>query len=143
MGKGEERESQKISSGEVVMFAKDPEKMESFLGGNSNFKGELNVKGTIRVDGLVEGRLDADCVILSERAVVKGEIQGRKLIIGGKVEGILRAKESVEIKSKGKILGDIFTQKLTVMEGAEYNGKIEMKGPETKVIDMKLRGQEA
>ena len=39
------------------MFSKDPEKMESFLGANSNFKGELNVKGTLRVDGRVEGRL--------------------------------------------------------------------------------------
>ena len=125
------------------MFAKDPEKMESFLGANSNFKGELNVKGTLRVDGRVEGRLDADCVILSERALVKGEVKGRKLIIGGTVEGILRAKESVEIKSKGKILGDIFTQKLTVIEGAEYNGKIEMKERESKVIDLKVRGQEA
>ena len=42
------------------MFAKDPEKMESLLGSNSNFKGDLNVKGTLRVDGTVDGQLDAD-----------------------------------------------------------------------------------
>jgi len=125
------------------MFSKDPEKMESFLGANSNFKGELQVKGTLRVDGRVEGRLDADCVILSERALVKGEVKGRKLIIGGTVEGNLCAHELVEIKSKGRILGDIFTQKLTVSEGAEYNGRIEMKRQEAKVIDLQLTGQKA
>ena len=125
------------------MFTKDPEKMETFLGGNSNFKGELKVKGTLRVDGLVEGRLEAECVILSERALVKGEVKGRKLIIGGTVEGNLFAHDLVEIKSKGRILGDIFTQKLTVSEGAEYNGRVEMKKREAKLIDLQLEGQKA
>ncbi len=125
------------------MFTKDPEKMETFLGTNSNFKGELNVKGTLRVDGLAEGRLEAECVILSERARVKGEVKGRKLIIGGTVEGNLFAHDLVEIKSKGRIFGDIFTQKLTVSEGAEYNGRIEMKRQETKLLDLQLEGQKA
>jgi len=34
------------------MFARDPEKMESFLGADSNFKGELNVIGALRVEGI-------------------------------------------------------------------------------------------
>jgi cytoskeletal protein CcmA (bactofilin family) len=125
------------------MFAKDPEKMESFLGANSTFKGEVKVKGTLRVDGLVEGCLEAECVVLSERALVKGEVKGRKLIIGGTVEGNLCAHEIVEIKSKGRILGDIHTPKLTVSEGAECNGRIEMKRQEAKVIDLQLKEQEA
>jgi cytoskeletal protein CcmA (bactofilin family) len=125
------------------MFAKDPEKMESFLGLNSNFKGDLNVKGTLRVDGRAEGRLDADCVILSERAVVKGDIQGKKIIVGGTVEGNLRAQELVEIKSKGKVLGDIFSQKLVVIEGAEFTGRIETRKAEGKIIGMEFRSQEA
>ena len=125
------------------MFAKDPEKMETFLGGSSDFKGELKVKGTLRVDGLAEGRLEAECVILSEKALVKGEVKGRRLIIGGTVEGNLFAHDLVEIKSKGRILGDIFTQKLTVSEGAEYNGRVEMKKREAKLIDLQLEEQKA
>ena len=125
------------------MFTRDPERMETFLGANSTFKGELKVKGTLRVDGLVEGCLEAECVILTEKGRVKGEVQGRKLIIGGAVEGNLRAQELVEIKSQGKIQGDISTQKLTVIEGAEYNGKIEMKKQEGKIIDFQLVEQKA
>ena len=125
------------------MFARDPEKMESFLGVDSNFKGELNVTGALRVDGSVEGRLNADCVIVSERASVKGEIQGKKLVIGGRVEGNLRAQELVEIKSKGKVMGDIFTPQLIVTEGAQFNGKIEMEKEGAKVIDLPVKGQEA
>jgi cytoskeletal protein CcmA (bactofilin family) len=125
------------------MFAKDPEKMESFLGTDSTFKGELNVKGTLRVDGSVEGRLNADCVILSEKASVKGEIQGKKLVIGGSVEGNLRAQELVEIKSRGKVMGDISTPQFVVTEGARFNGRIEMEKEGAKVIDLPLKGQEA
>lgn len=124
------------------MLSKETDKLESFLGMNSSFKGELNVRGTLRVDGTVEGQLDADCVILSETGEVKGEIKAERIIIGGKMDGKVRAQELVEIKSKGKVFGDIFTQKLVVIEGAEVNGKVEMKREERKVIELELKTQE-
>ena len=117
--------------------------MESFLGVNSHFKGEINLKGTLRVDGQVDGLLNADYVILSESAFVQGEIKAKKIIIGGKVEGILRAQELVEIKSKGRVLGDVFTHKLAVTEGGEFTGKIEMKREEAKIIGLELKDQKA
>ncbi len=122
---------------------KSAEKLESFVGPNSDFKGELNIKGTLRIDGRVDGKLNAECVILGETAVVKGEVTGKKIIVGGKVEGNLRAQEVVEIKSKGKVLGDIFTNKFSVMEGGEFNGKIEMKMDESKVLEFESKTPEA
>jgi cytoskeletal protein CcmA (bactofilin family) len=121
------------------MFSKDSEKLESLIGANTDFQGELNVKGTLRVDGQVDGRLNAECVILSETAVVKGEVTAKKIIVGGKVEGNLRAQEILEIRAKGKVLGDIFTNKLSVMQGGEFNGKIEMKIDESKVLDFQSK----
>ncbi len=123
------------------MFAKETDKLGSFLGIDSNFKGELNVKGTLRVDGMVDGQLDADYVILSESAVVKGTIRAKKIIVGGKIDGSVRAQELIEIKSNGKILGDIFTQKLAISEGGEFNGKVEMKKEESKVLELEHRGR--
>ena len=124
------------------MLSKETDKLESFLGMNSSFKGELNVRGTLRVDGTVEGQLDADYVILSESAEVKGEIKAERIIIGGKVDGNVRAQELVEIKSKGKVFGDIFTPKLAIIEGAELNGKVEMKKEERKVIELEPKARE-
>ncbi len=124
------------------MFSKDTEKLESFVGSNAQFKGEMNVKGTLRLDGAIEGCVNADCVILSETALVKGDIAAQKIIIGGSVEGNLRAKELVEIQSKGKVLGEIFTDKLSVAEGAEFNGKIQMKSGESKILDFEAKVRE-
>src|SRR5512136_2364047 len=101
------------------MFEKETDKLESFLGKNSHFKGDLNVQGTLRIDGRIEGQLDADHLILSESAVVKGEVKAKRLIVGGTVDGSIDAQELVEIKSKGKVLGDILTRKLAISEGGE------------------------
>ncbi len=124
------------------MFDKETDKLESFLGKNSNFKGELNVQGTLRVDGKVDGQLNVDNVILSESAVVKGEIKAKKIIIGGTIDGSVRAQELVEIKSKGRVLGDIFTPKLAIIEGGRVDGRIEMKNEENKVVELELKGPE-
>jgi cytoskeletal protein CcmA (bactofilin family) len=124
------------------MFTKDTEKLESLIGANTDFRGELHVKGTLKVDGQVDGKLNAESVILSETAVVKGEVTAKKIMVGGRVEGNLRAQEVVEIKAKGKVLGDIFTNKLSVKEGGEFNGKIEMKGTESNVLDFESKSGE-
>ena len=124
------------------MLSKETDKLESLLGMNSSFKGKLNVRGTLRVDGTVEGQLDADHVILSENAEVKGEIKAGRIIIGGKVDGNVRAQELLEIKSKGKVFGDIFTPKLVIIEGGELNGKVEMQKEGKKVVGLELKARE-
>ncbi|HYB19577.1 MAG TPA: polymer-forming cytoskeletal protein [Thermodesulfobacteriota bacterium] len=124
------------------MFSKSSEKLESLIGIRTDFQGEFTVKGTLRVDGRVDGRVNADCVVLSETGFIKGEVIARKIIIGGKIEGILRAQEILEIKATGKILGEIFTNKICVTEGGEFNGKIEMKKEGSEVSNSESPARE-
>lgn len=109
------------------MFGKDIEKLKSFLGTESELQGSLTVKGVLRLDGTARGRIQADQVILSATANLNGEIVARKIIVEGSVEGSLRASELVEIGSRGKVKGDIYTPGLIVIEGGRFNGRIEMK----------------
>jgi len=97
------------------MFSKNTEKLESFIGANSVFKGDIETKGTLRVDGTMEGNVNADWVILGEKASLKGDIKARGIIVGGRVEGNLIAEEIVEIKAKGQISGDVSTNKFTIV----------------------------
>jgi cytoskeletal protein CcmA (bactofilin family) len=103
------------------------EKLTSFLGVQSKFQGELMLKGTLRIDGFATGKLQADQVILSETATIKGEVIAKRIIVGGKVEGSLRAQEIIEITSKGKVKGEIFTCRLSIKEGGVFDGQIDMK----------------
>jgi cytoskeletal protein CcmA (bactofilin family) len=123
------------------MFNKKGEKLKSFLGSESEFQGELAAKGILRIDGTVTGKIRADQVILSETSFIRGEITAKKIIVGGKVEGVLKGETLVEITSKGKVKGEIFTSRFLVMEGGELNGHIEMKTDESKIIDFESKNE--
>lgn len=118
------------------MFSNKSEKLESFIGTNSAFKGDISTKGTLRVDGKVTGNIDADWVVLGERAYVKGDINAGGVVTGGTIEGSIKAKELVEIKNKGVIRGDLFTSKLIVIEGGVIDGKVAMQREATNLIEL-------
>jgi len=121
------------------MFTKNTEKLESFIGANSAFKGNIETKGTLRVDGSMDGNVNADWVVLGEKASIKGDITARGIIVGGRIEGNLRAKEIIEIKSKGQVFGDISSVKLTIIEGGIFEGRSSMSKEETKVIEFQAK----
>ncbi len=123
------------------MFFKKNEKLESFIGLNSDFRGDLSIKGGLRIDGSINGVVKADSVVLGEKATVTGDMTAKKIIVEGKVEGKLKAKEIVEIKSTGKVLGEIFTNKLSIMEGGVLNGKVETKVDGPKVPEFEPKTQ--
>ncbi len=122
------------------MFHKNTEKLESFIGVNSIFKGDIDTKGTLRIDGRMEGNVNADWVVFGEKACLNGDVTARGIIVGGKIEGNLKAKEIVEIKSKGQVSGDICTNKLTVVEGGMFDGKSAMTKEESKIVEFQAKG---
>jgi cytoskeletal protein CcmA (bactofilin family) len=124
------------------MFSKNTEKLESFIGTNSSFKGDIDTKGTLRIDGTMTGNVNADWIIMGEKALLKGNITARGIIIGGKVEGNLKAKEIVEIKSKGQIIGDISTSKLTIAEGGIFEGRSTMSKGESKIVEFQTKSSQ-
>ncbi len=121
------------------MFHKNTEKLESFIGENTTFKGNIDTKGTLRIDGRIEGDVTADWVIVGEKAQVKGNINGRGIVVGGRVDGNLRAKEIIEIRNKGQVYGEIFSSKLTVSEGAVFDGKSSMQRDDSKVVELQAK----
>jgi len=118
------------------MFHKNTEKLESFIGSNSVFKGDIDSKGTLRVDGVVLGNISADWLIVGEKAHITGDISARGIVIGGKIDGNVKAKEIVEIKNKGHINGEITSKKLIVAEGGIFEGRSTMPREDSKVIEL-------
>jgi len=122
------------------MFTRNTEKLESFVGSNSNFKGDIETKGTLRIDGTMDGNVNADWVIIGEKALLKGNISARGIIVGGQIEGNLTAAEIIEVKSKGRVHGDISTTKLTVAEGGLFDGRSTMGKGESKIVEFQAKG---
>ena len=122
------------------MFTKNTEKLEALIGANSKFKGDIDTKGTLRIDGALVGNANADWIILGEKSSIKGDLTSRGIVVGGRIEGNLRAKEIVEIKSKGQVYGEIHTSKLTIVEGGLFDGRSNMTKEESKIVEFQAKG---
>ncbi len=101
--------------------------IESFVANGVEFKGELNSKGSIRLDGLIEGKLNIQGdLILGERGLIKGEVKVENMILAGKVEGNINTKGRLEITPTGALLGDVICSVLTIEEGGILDGNSKM-----------------
>ncbi|MGW8272048.1 MAG: bactofilin family protein [Thermodesulfovibrionales bacterium] len=110
------------------MMDKKNDKVETFIGSNALFKGEIRTDGAIRIDGSVEGNVAADWVILGEKGTIRGDVVAHNVVVGGRIEGNVRTKGMIEIKNKGRIIGDILTPKLSIVEGGIIEGRTSMQG---------------
>ncbi len=109
------------------MFGKGSKTLETIIGDGTRIEGEVTVKGTIRIDGIVEGDVNADWVVVGESGRVRGNTRTRGIVVGGSVEGNIYAAESVELSGKSSVAGEILTSKLSVAEGAVFEGQSRMK----------------
>lgn len=109
------------------MFGKKSSgKLETLVGAESEIHGDLSVKGTVRIDGLIDGNINADWVIVGETGTVTGNIRARGAVVGGRVTGNIDAEKIVELKPKARFAGEIRTPALAVSEGAVFEGHSRM-----------------
>ncbi len=104
-------------------------KVDTVIGPGSTVKGEIHSRGTLRVDGNVEGKVSSDSsVIIGEKGVVKAEVVAGHVIVGGTIHGKVTGREKVEILSTGRLYGDVSTKaaKFVVAEGVIFEGRCTM-----------------
>lgn len=93
----------------------------------SRVSGQLIFQGAARIDGSVDG--DIQChgkLTIGEGAEVKAKISGQVVIVQGRVEGNVTAKEKVELIAPARLFGNISTPRLTITEGVVFDGDCSM-----------------
>lgn len=111
-------------------MAKNYEKsIRAFLGEGTEFKGVITFEGTVRVDGVLEGEvITDDTFIIGTAANVKAEVKAGIVIVMGRMEGKIEAKEKCEIRVGSHVSGEIFTPSIYIEEGAVFEGTCHMTG---------------
>lgn len=104
-------------------MSKKNNSMDSIIGVNTIIKGEIEVKGTIRVDGRFEGIITADWVIIGKTGYIEGKVTAGAIMVSGEIIGKVFSSDFVEIKQTGKIIGDIETDRIIILEGGRFEGK--------------------
>lgn len=100
------------------------EDINTIFGQQTIVDGKLTTKGSIRIEGKMKGTIIAEGdVFIGESGEVNSNIEARNIVIAGKVEGNVTAKEKLEILAAGRLEGDIKSKRLVIEEGAKFIGK--------------------
>ncbi|OGD65178.1 hypothetical protein A2215_02520 [Candidatus Berkelbacteria bacterium RIFOXYA2_FULL_43_10] len=100
---------------------------DTIIGADVNVKGNLKNKGSIQINGTVEGEIKSDeNITVGETATVTGPISAKNVLVSGKANGTIDASDKLEIDPTGSVEGEIKTKTLIVREGAVFNGNCVM-----------------
>jgi cytoskeletal protein CcmA (bactofilin family) len=103
--------------------------IDTLIGARTELKGDLTFSGGLRIDGKLKGNVTSkgegnSTLILSENALIIGNVTVPHIIINGAVKGIVRATERIELQPKADIAGDVYYKILEVAVGAVINGNL-------------------
>ncbi len=103
-------------------------RVTSILGDGISWKGEILGEGGLRIEGLFEGVIDiAGLVIVDTKGRVESDlIKADTVIVAGAVRSDIQAQR-VEIRSTGRVWGNVTTVRFSTEEGAYLRGKIQME----------------
>ncbi len=120
------------------MFKKNPpevqpqtapvERVTSVLGPGINWSGNLGGKGGIRIEGTFEGDIHIrGLVVIGETGRVTCQnLRANNVIVAGALRGNITA-EKLEIRSTGRVWGDVVTVAFATEEGAFLRGQVRME----------------
>lgn len=117
-------------------MAKDGE-FSAYLAPGTDFQGQLNFKGTVRIDCRFHGNIFSDGkLILGKEATVEGTIAVADLVVHGEFTGDAVISQRTVLHQGSKVTGNLTTRALVMEDGASLQGELYMG----KEADGKLAG---
>ncbi|MEM9688909.1 MAG: polymer-forming cytoskeletal protein [Pseudomonadota bacterium] len=116
----------------------------SVLGPTLKFKGDLTADEDLLIQGEVEGSIKhSSSLTIGEGGLVKADVSAEYIAVEGRVEGDLRGSKCVKVRVSAKINGNIVSPNVSLVEGAKFNGKIDMDSDPAVAEQPKPAKQEA
>lgn len=104
------------------------ERVTSVLGPGINWQGALRGAGGVRIEGAYEGEIAIKgLVVVGETGRVTCEhLRASTVVVAGAVRGSITA-EKLEIRSTGRVWGDVTVVAFSTEEGAFLRGQVKME----------------
>lgn len=103
------------------------------IGPSILINGKLTGDEDLTVRGRVEGELNLSKTLIVETSgIVKANVSVRNAIVSGVVVGNITATESVELTREGRMVGDINSPRVIIVDGASFRGHVDMGNAEPR-----------
>ncbi len=103
------------------------------IGPSILISGKLTGDEDLTVRGRVEGELNLSKTLIVETSgIVKANVSVRNAIVSGVVVGNITATESVELTRDGRMVGDINSPRVIIVDGASFRGHVDMGNAEPR-----------
>lgn len=109
--------------------------IDTLVGSRTELKGDITFTGGLRIDGKLKGNITAkgdgnSTLVLSENAVVIGNVSVPHIITNGTIKGTVRAAERIELQPKAEVAGDLYYKVMEMASGAVVNGNLVREAPD-------------
>ena len=102
--------------------------MANVIGSTIVIDGEISGDEDLIIQGTVKGKIVLkESLIVEKSGMVEADIETRNVEISGQVTGNIRSSERVEIKSEGRMTGDIKAPRILIADGARFKGNVDME----------------
>lgn len=96
----------------------------ALLGRGTHFEGKLHFEGRLRIDGSFRGEIQSnDVLVLGDGSEVDAQIDVGMLIVkGGRLQGTVRASQSIELYIPSKVTGSLTSPEIFMDKGVHFSG---------------------
>jgi cytoskeletal protein CcmA (bactofilin family) len=110
------------------------------IGKSVIIKGELSGSEDLFVDGVVEGTIELrnNNLVIGPNGKVKANINAKGVVVQGKLDGDIRASQRTELRKSAVVVGDVFTQRIAIEEGAYFKGKVDIQQEAAKPVSAQV-----
>jgi cytoskeletal protein CcmA (bactofilin family) len=91
-------------------------------------RGEISGREDLFVDGEIEGKIHLEDakIVIGPNGRVNADVEAREILVLGKVKGNLHGRDSVTIGRTGHVIGDVVTRYISVEDGAQVQGSLDV-----------------
>ncbi len=94
------------------------------IAANTRFEGTIGGQDTIRIAGNFEGEVSCEGMLWVEKGgQMNGPVKARWVIVEGEINGDIEAIEQIELRSDGRVIGNIGAAKIAIAQGCFFDGK--------------------
>ena len=98
------------------------------IGNTIIIDGEINCDEDLTIRGTIKGRISLSANLFVENSgTVEADIETDTVEISGNVTGNIQASDKVELKSDGRMVGDIKAPRILIADGAVFKGNVDME----------------